>query len=61
MTREWVRSSYSTASGECVEVWFGGGVVRVRDSKDGERGPVISLGPGWGAFVRGVRDGRFRG
>jgi hypothetical protein len=44
-----------------VEVRFAGGTVQVRDSKEGEGGPVISLRSGWGAFVRGVRDGRFRG
>lgn len=58
--RGWAKSSFSTASGDCVEVRFDGDAVRVRDSKDLGRGPVVRYPRGgWGTFVRGVRAGRF--
>lgn len=57
--RGWVKSSFSTASGDCVEVLFDGDVVRVRDSKDRGRGPVLRVGSDrWRRFTRAVRAGR---
>ncbi|NUT50146.1 MAG: DUF397 domain-containing protein [Saccharothrix sp.] len=60
MRHGWFKSSFSTASGDCVEVSFDGGVVRVRDTKERGLGPVITVGAGrWVGFTRGVRAGGF--
>ncbi|MFJ5104783.1 DUF397 domain-containing protein [Streptomyces sp. NPDC088554] len=50
------KSSYSDATGECVEVALNvPHTVAVRDSKH-PTGPVLSLAPtAWAAFARGVR------
>ncbi|MGM1062931.1 DUF397 domain-containing protein [Saccharothrix sp. Mg75] len=53
----WFKSSYSSASGSCVEVRFDGRATHVRDSKN--RRPAIRLDSGWSAFLLGVRDGAF--
>jgi hypothetical protein len=56
-----VKSSYSTVSGECVEVATNvPGAVAVRDSKDPD-GPILRFGAAaWAAFreelVRGAFD-----
>jgi hypothetical protein len=56
----WVKSSYSFANGNCVEVAnLTGGHVGVRDSKN-IPGPVLRFTPDeWNAFLGGVRDGEF--
>ncbi|MFF2958332.1 DUF397 domain-containing protein [Streptomyces sp. NPDC057963] len=52
---EFVKSSYSSGNGECVEVARNiPHTVAVRDSKQSD-GPVIVLGPAaWGAFRAGL-------
>ncbi|TQM79461.1 uncharacterized protein DUF397 [Saccharothrix saharensis] len=51
--RGWFKSSFSTASGDCVEVRFDGDVVLVRDTKDRGDGPVITLDAvRWDDFLR---------
>ncbi|MFI5615986.1 DUF397 domain-containing protein [Streptomyces sp. NPDC051567] len=52
---EFVKSSYSASSGECVEVATNVvGTVAVRDSKR-NNGPVLRLAPNaWAAFTGGV-------
>jgi hypothetical protein len=59
-TVSWVKSSFSFANGNCVEVAdLPGGHVGVRDSKD-PHGLVLRFTPGeWQAFVGGVRSGEF--
>ncbi|WP_078909855.1 DUF397 domain-containing protein [Streptomyces sp. NRRL S-87] len=56
-----VKSSYSSSGGECVEVARNiPGVVALRDSK-ATGGPVVRVGPSaWAAFVSSVpcRSGR---
>ncbi|MGW4472880.1 DUF397 domain-containing protein [Nonomuraea sp. NPDC004354] len=56
----WRKSSFSHASGECVE--FGrsaDGGVMLRDSKD-PAGAVLAFTPGeWRAFLAGVRNAEF--
>ncbi|MET7359606.1 DUF397 domain-containing protein [Streptomyces sp. NPDC005562] len=50
----WRKSSYSNGEGgDCVEVADGvPGVIPVRDSKNGDRGPTLVLGAAaWQAFV----------
>lgn len=58
----WVKSSYSGGSGEaCVERRYeltGATVaaVDVRDSKDPQNSPIITVAPGaWSAFVGSVK------
>jgi uncharacterized protein DUF397 len=53
----WRKSSYSSDSGNCVEVAPTSGVVAVRDSKDPD-GPVLWFGADtWRRFVDAVRTG----
>lgn len=56
----WRKSSYSGASGTCVEVAeLAGGHRAVRDSKD-PAGPALTCTPGeWATFTAGVRSGEF--
>ena len=58
----WVKSSFSFANGNCVEVAdLPGGHVGVRDSKN-PGGQVLRFTPGeWQAFIGGVRNGEFDG
>ncbi|MEU1364756.1 DUF397 domain-containing protein [Streptomyces sp. NPDC005803] len=53
---EFVKSSYSSGNGECVEVARNvPGTVAVRDSKT-PAGPVLLLAPAaWDAFQAGLR------
>jgi uncharacterized protein DUF397 len=52
----WRKSTYSSQSGNCVEVARSlPGIVAVRDSKDPD-GPKLLVSPlAWRAFVRGLR------
>ncbi len=56
----WVKSSYSFANGDCVEVaLLPDGQIGVRDSKD-TRGPALRFTPAeWRAFIAGVQAGEF--
>ena len=56
----WVKSSFSFATGNCVEVaGLPDGGIGVRNSRD-PGGPVLRFTPGeWHAFLGGVRDGGF--
>ena len=56
----WVKSSFSFANGNCVEVAdLPGGGIGVRDSKD-TLGPVLHFTPDeWQAFLAGARNGEF--
>jgi Domain of unknown function (DUF397) len=53
----WFTSSYSSASGSCVEVKIALDTVSVRDSKDARPGtPIISLSKSeWSSFMSAVR------
>lgn len=57
---KWVKSSFSYANGECVEVQlFDDGSANVRNSRD-PHGPVLRFTPGeWDSFARGVKNGEF--
>lgn len=49
---DFVKSSYSSAGGACVEAGVFSGEVRVRDSKVFATGPVLALSPEvWEGFV----------
>ena len=54
----WRKSSYSNASANCVEVAVADASVRVRDSKQHGRGPVLEFSPAeWAAFLRLAKTG----
>jgi hypothetical protein len=59
----WRKSTYSNASGDCVEVATNlvdaTGEVLVRDSKDPDGGPQRYTRSEWQAFLNGARDGEF--
>ncbi|MFD8567677.1 DUF397 domain-containing protein [Streptomyces sp. NPDC057694] len=59
-TESWIKSSYSTGNGACVEVKSPVvHAIAVRDSKVVE-GPSIGFTPGsWTAFVHEVSTGAF--
>lgn len=61
ITRDWFKSSASTAANNCVEVRVhSDGAVDVRDSKKGRVGPVIQFTPQeWVAFLEGAKGGEF--
>ena len=54
-------SSFSGASGNCVEVAdLPDGGRAVRDSKDGSEGPILLFTSSeWQAFIAGVKAGEF--
>jgi hypothetical protein len=55
----WRKSKASGANGECVEIAFVDGTVRVRHSRD-PLGAVLSFSYSeWRAFLAGARDGEF--
>ncbi|WP_399885065.1 DUF397 domain-containing protein [Streptomyces sp. BBFR51] len=59
---DFVKSSYSNTSGECVEVALNvTGAVAVRDSKDAADGPILRLAPhAWARFAGSWGDGPVR-
>jgi Domain of unknown function (DUF397) len=58
MNAPWVKSSFSFANGNCVEVAeLPGGWIGIRDSQD-PGGPVLRFTrAGWAAFLGGARRG----
>jgi hypothetical protein len=57
----WFKSSYSGNNNGCVEVARLDGQVYVRDSKLGERSPVLGFTSyEWACFVAGVRAGELQ-
>lgn len=55
---DWVKSSYSSWNGDCVELATAGGTVLLRDSKD-LSGPVIRLGlQSVDDFIQAIREGQ---
>lgn len=40
---QWRKSSHSDAEGQCVEIAEAGDAIAVRDSKQGDTGPVLSF------------------
>jgi hypothetical protein len=52
------KSSYSNATGECVEVAsYSPRLVAVRDSKDSAGSRLLCSAAGWQEFVTQVREG----
>lgn len=56
---QWYKSSYSSGSGECVEVARTIDGLAVRDSKNSDGGELVILSAQWAAFTAGVKTGRF--
>jgi hypothetical protein len=60
---QWRKSTYSNASGNCVEVAAAGStgadVVAVRDSKDPLARLLLLRAGQWKAFLRAVKEVRF--
>jgi hypothetical protein len=56
----WMKSSFSSYTGNCVEVaGLDSDAIRVRDSKN-PSGAALRFTPAeWDAFVAGVRNGEF--
>ena len=53
---EWQKSSYSSQSGNCVEVARNlPGLVAVRDSKEPGRAKLVVSPEIWRAFIRDIR------
>ena len=53
---EWHKSSYSSQSGNCVEVALNlPGLVAVRDSKQPDRATLMVSQETWRVFIRSVR------
>ena len=53
---EWRKSSYSSQSGNCVEVARNlPGLVAVRDSKEPDGAKLVVSQETWRAFIRSVR------
>jgi hypothetical protein len=51
----WRTSSYSSATGQCVEVAHATTTVAVRDSKQSTDRPTLAFGPQqWAAFTRSL-------
>jgi len=50
----WRKSTYSTSTGNCVEVARTAGGMVIRDSKNPHTGMIPLSHPAWTAFVREV-------
>lgn len=56
----WRKSSYSSNTGNCVQVARNfPGIVAVRDSKDPDGPVLVFTADEWRAFVSGARAGEF--
>jgi hypothetical protein len=55
----WRKSSYSTASNNCVEVAPVAGACAVRDSKNPDGGHLVFDAGTWKAFVADLKRGRY--
>jgi hypothetical protein len=56
----WIKSSFSSYTGQCVEVaGLTSDTIRVRDSKNPKNGVLSFTGAEWDAFIDGVRNGEF--
>jgi hypothetical protein len=53
----WHKSSFSSASGQCVEVAPVAGTIAVRDSKNPDGPELVFTRQAWAAFVDGVKAG----
>jgi Domain of unknown function (DUF397) len=55
----WRKSSYSNSSGNCVEAASTGGLVAVRDTRQGRCGLQLEFtGSTWQRFLNEIKSGR---
>ncbi|MEV7284388.1 DUF397 domain-containing protein [Streptomyces sp. NPDC093252] len=59
-TARWIKSSYSSGEGECVEVACLPGAVAARDSKNPTGPTLLFSREDWAGFIRGVNADQFR-
>ncbi|WP_030164705.1 DUF397 domain-containing protein [Spirillospora albida] len=54
----WRKARFSEADGACVEIArFADGMIGVRDSKAGDRSPILNLTPNqWTEFLHVIRS-----
>jgi hypothetical protein len=56
----WIKSSTTDNDDDCVEMRRVGEVIEVRDTKNGEHGPVLQFTPAeWDAWLDGAKKGEF--
>jgi Domain of unknown function (DUF397) len=54
----WIKNSRSTTQNSCVELARAATTVGVRDSKNGDAGPILELAPtGFIAFITAAKAG----
>jgi hypothetical protein len=55
----WRKSSYSDGTGNCVEVAAVDGLVAIRDTKQGGRGPLLQFtGAAWQRFLATTKSSK---
>ena len=58
-TGRWRKSTVS-GDGGCLQVAYTEGMIGLRDSKDGDDGPILVFSEReWSAFLAGARSGEF--
>ncbi|MEU6129386.1 DUF397 domain-containing protein [Saccharopolyspora sp. NPDC047091] len=58
---QWKTSSRSTQGGQCVQTAGRCGAALIRDSRLGDRSPVLSVAPAaFGRFVDAIKSGGFQ-
>jgi hypothetical protein len=56
----WIKSGRSGGGNQCVQLRTRTGGIEVRDSKAGDRGPILRFTPAeFAAFLDGARKGEF--
>jgi hypothetical protein len=62
LTTQWTKSSRSSGSGgQCVEARTAASDVHIRDSKQGEDGPILNVhADAWTLFLGAVVSGKVR-
>lgn len=59
-TAHWVKSSYSSGEGQCIEVAALPNTIATRDSKDPNSSVLLFTRDGWRDFVGAVNRHEFR-
>jgi hypothetical protein len=53
----WRKASYSDGTGNCVEVAGAGGLVAIRDTKQGSGSMLEFSAAAWREFLTAIKDG----
>lgn len=59
VSREWRKSSHSSAGQDCVEFRCVDDGVQIRNSKRPDAGTIHYTNSEWTAFIAGVKNGEF--